>query len=133
MLLDEPVQITVDSGPFVFFIDTTATLTAGSETHTIQISPLIMTSISDADAVQCEFSVVVESDYLGSIVYNDPALEIVVTSDMAVGTYDVTFRIEVASEGWSREYTVQFELQQKLQWPEKEVQLVTQNGYINWL
>ena len=109
--LDEPTQITVESGPFVFYVDTTATLTTASETNTIEISPLIMTSISDTDAVQCEFSVVVESNYTESIIYNDPYLEIVVTTDMAVGTYDVTFRLEVASEGWSREYTVQFELQ----------------------
>ena len=69
--LDEPSQITQDPGEFIFYIDTATTLSVGSEVNTIAINPLIMNTISDPTAAQCEFSIVLDSLYSGSIDYTD--------------------------------------------------------------
>ena len=65
-----------------------------------------MNTIEDTSAIQCEFSVIIESTYSGSISYTGSQLEIEVTPDIDEGTYDITFRIEVAEAGWFRDYTI---------------------------
>ena len=59
--LGEPSQITVEPNPLIFYKDTETMITDGSEINTVQISPLVMNSISDPTAIQCEFTVVIES------------------------------------------------------------------------
>ena len=112
--LDIPPQITVSSDQVIFYVDTAATLASGAEIGTIEISHLAITPIPDPSAVQCEFTVTVETTYPGSVAFAAPLLEIEVMPEYEVGTYEATLRTEVAEVGWSQDLSIYFDLQQKL-------------------
>ena len=52
---EEPSQILVDSSPLLFYVDSDDAVNTGSDVNAVEISPLVMTQISDPTAIQCSF------------------------------------------------------------------------------
>ena len=72
-----------------------------------------MTTMTDPLAVQCPtFTVSVTGTYPTGFQFQQATDELLIDVDMntALQTYDLTYKVEVASESYSFEYTVQFEV-----------------------
>ena len=130
--LERPDSITVDTSPFTYYRDTATTIPGGTDTETISLVDIQMTTISESDAIACpSFTTsVLTHDYPGDLTCTSSSCEVKITSDIAVGTYTVTYRAQVASESWLYDWTFQIVIDQKLEWASGNnwVKLVTLDG-----
>ena len=107
--VSQPSQITVDTPSFTFYRDTVNTIAGNTDTESITLNTIEMTTISEAAAIQCpSFTHGIHThDYPNpaDLTCSGTNCDVKITSSTPVGTYTVTYRVEVASESWHYDWT----------------------------